>query len=303
MTHKFYQECSLVVVKDDSGERLFRTERQNDKCKLIAAEFIQGAQKFITICSEYNLIITPNGLFTLKGDLIERGYFAHVEIKQYKNTALLIFKHSSNEERIDKICLWDKEHIIWQCSPQKLVYTDKYIAVYHQVWGIYDTLGNRILTDKELSSEIRIIGDFLISDMVGCHDVYSLEIGKVIMQNQQLIHVSSRKSFVIGLNLQCVATLWYDGEILQLGQVTLIGIIDELDMFYIKHQNFGYINVFWYCASYSDLSKNLWFTSVKMISFDKDTEQLMVDLGNKVYFYKADADNNYKLLPLTEWQY
>lgn len=296
MIHKFYQKCSLVVIKDDSGERLFKTERYKNKDKLVAAEFIKGAQKFIKVYDEHNLIITPDGLYTLNGDLIECGCFAYVETKQYGNTLLLIFKHSYTDERIDKVYLWDKKQIVWRCTPKKILYTDKYIAVYHETWGIYDTAGNRLLFNGKLSSEIRICGDLIISDMVGCHDVYSLKTGETIMQNQQIVKASTTQDFAIGLNLQRVATLWYEGKILKLDEVVLVDIIDEIEMFCIKHQNFGDVTVFKYCALFSALNENLMFTSVKMISFDKDDKQLMVNLGHSVLFYKVDENKKLHLI-------
>lgn len=296
MIHKFYQKCSLVVIKDDSGERLFKTERYKNKDKLVASEFIKGAQKFIKVYDEHNLIVTPDGLFTFNGDLIEGGCFAYVETKQYSNTLLLIFKHSYTDERIDKVYLWDKKQIIWRCAPKKILHTDKYIAVYHETWGIYDTAGNRLPYNWKLSSEIRIYGDLIISDMVGCHDVYSLKTGETIMQNQQIVKASTTQDFAIGLNLQRVATLWYEGKILKLDEVVLVDIIDEIEMFCIKHQNFGDLTVFKYCALFSALNENLMFTSVKMISFDKDAKQLMVNLGHSVLFYKVDENKKLHLI-------
>lgn len=296
MTHKFYQKSSLVVIKDDSGERLFKSERYKNKDKLVASEFIKGAQKFIKVYDEHNLIITPDGLYTLNGDLIECGCFAYVETKQYGNTLLLIFKHSYTDERIDMVYLWDKKQIVWRCAPKKILYTDKYIAVYHETWGVYDTAGNRLLFNGKLSSEIRICGDLIISDMVGCHDVYSLKTGETIMQNQQIVKASTTQDFAIGLNLQRVATLWYEGKILKLDEVVLVDIIDEIEMFCIKHQNFGDVTVFKYCALFSALNENLMFTSVKMISFDKDAKQLMINLGHSVLFYKVDENKKLHLI-------
>lgn len=292
MEHKFYSQCGLLVLNDESGERLFKIEQRKGKRKAVSVDFIGGAQKFITICPEHNLIITPNGLFTLTGDVAETGDFACVKTVSYRSTLLLIFQNSSADASVEKVWLWDKKGIIWRQTPEKLIFTDKYIAVFQKgFWKIYNTKGQPISVERPLSSAIQIKGDLLISDEVGCHDVYSLKTGMAIICNQQLLKVSARRDFAIGVNLQRTATLWCDGNSMTIDNVAFVDIIDDAELFFIKYQNFTHYSVFRYAASLSALSENLEFTSVEFIAYDKESKQLAVATDNGILFFEVKNEN------------
>ena len=292
MKHKFYSQCGLLILNDGYGERLFKVGQHKGKRKAVPVDFIGGAQKFITVCQEHNLVITPTGLFTLKGETVEEGDFAAVKTVCYRNTLLLIFQNSSTDERVEKVWLWNKNRVVWRQNPEKLIYTDKYIAVFLKgFWKIYNTKGRPIGIERALSSPIQIKGDLLISDAVGCHDLYSLKTGVAVMCNQQLLNVSARRDFAIGVNLQRTATLWCDGISMTIDNVAFADIIDEAELFFIKYQNFTHYTVFRYAASLSALSENLEFTAVEFISYDEKGKQLVVATDKDILFFKTENEN------------
>lgn len=291
MEHKFYSQCGLLVVSEDFGERLFKVEQRKGKRKAVPADFIGGTQKFIMVCFEHNLIITPTCLFTLDGKKVEEGDFACVKTVCYQSTLLLIFLNSPTDQKVEKVWLWDKKRIIWRQNSERLIYTDKYIAVFQKGnWKISNTKGQPIGIEHTLSSAIQIKGDLLISDEVGRHDVYSLKTGMAIMCNQQLLRVSERCDFAIGLSMQRTASLWYEGHFVTIDNVAFIDIIDEAELFFIKYQNYTHYSIFRYAATLSVLSENPEFTSVEFVSYDKKNKQLAVSTDSGIMFYNVGYD-------------
>ena len=292
MEHKFYSHCNLLVVSEDAGERLFKIERRKNKRKPVPVDFINGVQKFIKVYCEYNLIVTPTVLFTLNGEIVSEGYFACAETMVCQGVLLLVLRNSPGGSA-DKALLWDGVRVIWQQTASAFVYTDKYIAVFQKEhWQVYDFKGLPIKMERKLSYAIQIKGDLLISDAVGCHDVYSLKTGELIMGNQMLVRASEYRDFAIGVNLQNTATLWYAGKFMTFDNVAFVDIIDEIELFYIKYKNFTYYSVFGYAGSMFELSRDLEFTAVDFISYDKDKKQLAIVCEDNIAFYKVTRVND-----------
>lgn len=282
MKHKFYPECSLFVVKDDTGERLLKLECQENKFRPVSVDFIIDAQKFIKVYSEYNLIVTPTKLFTLDGKLIEQGNFPQIQTVSCTNAILLIILGAS-ANIVNEVLLWNGKKVIWRCVPQDLLYTDKYIGVYQgKYWKVYDTNGKLLTPDYKPTSSIRIEGDMLISDMLGYHDVYSLKDKKMVLQNQQLVKVSSWENFAIGINMQRVANIWCKGEYVNLKNVEFIELLDEAGIFYIRHNHQKGYDVCLFTNPDRPFIKN-----AEIVSFDEISRNFIIVKDGIIREYKS----------------
>lgn len=269
MTYRFFPTCNLLILKDDAGERLFKLERQY---KLVETDFIKGTQRFIQVYPDYNLIITPHCLYTLHGKQIEEGDFSFIKTEPYHNFLLLFQQNSYNQAQIDCILLWDGKRVVWHKLPQNVVFADKYIAIMQDnCWQIYTSEGKYIGQKIQNNFPIRIYGDILVSDTIGCHNVYHIPEGKLIMQNQQLVKVASTGCFAIGVNLQCNASVWHKDKIISFGNIEFAEVIDKARIFYIKPAFQKGYDAYLY-----DFPEKPFIKNADFILFDENNNNLLI---------------------------
>lgn len=281
MKHRFYPDFSLLVVKDNSGERLFKLEWQGDKFKPVNADFISGAKKFIKVYSDYNLIITPEYLFTLNGQIIEQGDFTQVKSVEYPDTLLLVVQ--SSQEQVNEVLLWNGKEIIWRRTPRIFIHTTKYIGVHlGEFWEIFDHHGKLLNKNFQPASAVRIEGDLLIRDMLGYHDVYSLDYEELVLQNRQLVRASAFDNFAVGVNMQRSADIWYNGKHFNMEKVEFVELLDEAGIFYVQQQNQEGYDV--YLCKYPDKA---FIKNAEIVSFDELSHNVIIVKDGIIKQYKS----------------
>lgn len=282
MKHKLYSN-NLLVVTDDSGSRLFKIESVAGKSQLNSVGFISKPQKFIHIYPEHNLIVTPQTLYTLNGDVIENGDFDQMKIIYFPKIVLL---HSN--PKTERICvfIWNGKKIVHNETILKLVYSDKYIALHKSDgWIFFDDNGRYVLSVSKNTPYIRLSGDIVVFDEVGNHCAYSLKSGRWIMERQQLIKVSAKYDFAIGVNLLQDATIYHNGKLKHLSAVSYAEIIDEARLFYVLHEQSKLYTVY----KYSNLE--VFAQNMEIVSYNPDSRILLLATPPDFSTFRISADN------------
>jgi len=283
MTYKFFPACSLLVLKDDAGEQLFKLEQQS---KLVKANFIKGGQRFIQVYPEYNLIITPHCLYTLQGKLIEEGDFSFVRAEEYHSFLVLFQQNPYQQSQIDSVWLWNGKEVVWHKPLQNIIFSEKYIALLQDCcWLIYTSKGKYTGRKIQTNFPIRIYGDMLVSDAVGCHNVYRIPEGKLIMQKQQLVKIASNGDFAIGVNLQCEAFVWHNGKTYSFNNVEFAEVIDKARIFYTKPAFQKGYDAYLY-----DFPDKPFVKNADLILFDKNNHNLLIVKDEIIRSYRTASN-------------
>lgn len=281
MKHKSYLN-NLVVITDDNKDRLFRIDGSGEKKQFVVVDFLPTAQKFIKIYPLHNLIITPENLYTLQGVMVKEGSFDLAEIICFARTILICSKLS---ERNYDVSFWNGEEMLQSYSVSNVVYNDKYVAMYGNAkWKFFDSEGNLLQTFYKDISSVRICGDMVIFDEVGNHSAYSLKTGSCLMSKQMIIKAGLSNDFVVGVDLSRKATIYHEGAISYLEDVSFVELIDEAQLLYVRY---GITNNY-VVYEYHDLK--LFAADVFIISYNEDKHTLLITSPSGFFEYQVSVD-------------
>ena len=283
MKHKSYSN-NLVVITDDNKSRLFRVDDSGEKKRLVVVDFLPAVQKFIKIYPLHNLIVTPEKLYTLQGAMIKEGSFDLAEIIRFARTILICSKLSENKYNIS---FWNGEEMLQSRSVSNVVYNDKYIATYDNAkWNFFDGEGNLLQTFYKDVSSVRICGDTAIFDEVGNHSAYSIKTGSCLMSKQMIIKAGSLNDFVVGVDLSRKATVYHEGMISFLEDVSFVELVDEAQLLYVRYD----ITSNYVVYEYHDLK--LFAADVSVISYDEEQHVLLITSPSGFFEYRVSVDYN-----------
>ncbi|MBR1601694.1 MAG: hypothetical protein IJ677_09005 [Alphaproteobacteria bacterium] len=259
---------------------MFKIECTDNKRKLCAVDFLPTSQKFIKIYPEHNLIVTPDSLYTLQGELILCENIDLADIIYFPHNLLICAK--SQHEKI-RILMWNGKEITHDIMVEKLLHNDKYIAALCKNWNFFDVEGKPILTIDRSTPYIRMGYDLVVFDEIGNHNVYSLKTGECIMQSQQIVEISSWCNFAIGVDLKRKATIYCEGNISYFFEVSFIGLVDEAQLFYVSYGK-SKTYVVYDCKNLEFFAEN-----ADIISYDEESNTLLIASPPQFCKYKVSS--------------
>lgn len=235
MEYNYFNDAKLLVLENNDKRSLYRVYESHNVEPLNWAQ----NQKRLEVYPEYNLVVTDSAFYQINGKRV----MTHVE----KDEVSFIPMKNNLLVKLDNFRIslfWWNGHKVINTLPQcKEVYynedyvvakTEKDSAVEFAGWIVYDDAGREVLRLQFSDCDVKLVGNFLIVDGLGHHDVYHLLTGWLMIEEQQRIVASPYDDFMMCCPISGNLQVWSHGKWLEdFGEVEDFGLLSEdLGVFY-----------------------------------------------------------------------
>ena len=219
----------MVAMKKNGKWGLFLFQEENDE--LVPASFAKDVQ-FLEVYEEQNLVVTPEGVFTLFGEKVVE-YDGKAEIVTTPLITLIVTKGGRYGMNI---VIWNGEKVLMQTSCTDYRCSDKYLALkYGTIWSLFGLDGSPIEEAAFDAEDIEIHRDFIVTLDFGKQGLYSVNERGFLKKNQLRILCSDSSDLVLCAEIGNSALSIYNGRWHAIPMEDEFGFVEGLDhLFYIR---------------------------------------------------------------------
>ncbi len=293
MKQKYYEQCDLMLLKDERNSRLYRVEHEPDgTMKLLKMKFLSEPHAFIEVYPQCNLIISSRSIYSLNEEVVISRIEADVKLYPAGNNWVIVLDYNRDNNTRYCVVWWNGKKKYVFAFGSKLIVSERYFALYtkrDKCWSVYTAAGSLVLELKcPESQDIEIKGDFIFVHSVGDHAIYSLKqmhkytLGESIFRHQQLILCSEHDDFVICCGLSGMIQTFYHGSIMQFERAEQIDILDFTSLFCLKRGKKFYLYRFNGEPFATDICPN----GADMVATDKNDKSVLIGVGENYHLLK-----------------
>ena len=230
MKYKIFDATGMVAMEKNGKWGLYLFQEDNDE--LVPASFAKDVQ-FLDVYEEQNLVVTPEGVFTLFGEKVVE-YDGKAEIVTTPMFTLIVTKGGRYGLNI---VIWYGEKILFQTSCTDYRHSDKYLALKHgTIWSLYHLNGELIEEAAFDADNVEIHRDFIVTLDFGRQGLYSLKKKCFLKKNQLKILCSDSADLALCAEIgNKMLNVYSYGRWHAIPMEDEFGFVNGLDhMFYIK---------------------------------------------------------------------
>ena len=267
----------MVAMKKNGRWGLFIFQEEKDE--LVPASFAQNLQ-FLEVYEKQNLVVTPEGVFTLFGQkIVECDGKAEIV-----TTPLVTLIVTRGGRYGMNIVIWNGKEVLKETSCSDYRCSDRYLALkYGTIWSLFELDGNLIEEAAFDAEDIEIHRDFVVTLDFGKQGLYSLRRKCFLKKNQRKILCSDSADLVLCAEIgNKMLNIYSYGRWHAIPMEDEFGFVDGLDhMFYIKRGK----KFFVYDEDVHRFMRYLYPDGVDFISC-KDGVLLMVNKNKPSFFQR-----------------
>lgn len=246
MKQKLFDQCGLILLKDERRSRLFRVEKQPDgSLKLAKMRYLSEDHSSIEVYPECGLIISSRTIYTLDEKMVVSRLGADVRLYPAGKSWIIVLDYHNDGDMRYCAIWWNGQQKYVCAYGNQLLKSDRYLALFikfGKYWTVYD-LDGTLITEQECldTQEIEIKGDFLYVHSIGNHAIYSLRKQRQytlqcspVFVCQQLILCSKHDDFAICCGMNGLIRSCYRGKFMQFERAEQIDVLDFASLFCLK---------------------------------------------------------------------
>lgn len=230
MEYKIFDATGLVAMEKNGKWGLYLFQEDNDE--LVPASFAKDVQ-FLDVYEEQNLVVTPEGVFTLFGEKVVECD----EKAEIVTTPLVTLIVTIGGRYGRNVIIWNGKEVLKETSCSDYRCSDRYLALkYGFIWSLYEMDGSLIEEAAFDAEDIEIHRDFVVTLDFGKQGLYSLKKKCFLKKNQLKIMCSDSADLVLCAEIGNLALNIYSyGRWHAIPMEDEFGFVDGLDhMFYIR---------------------------------------------------------------------
>lgn len=238
MKYEMFERTGMVALCENKKWSLFRYihEQNGSEAKLAPLSFAQNVSS-LEVHEDKNLVITPEKVFTLDGQVILEKPLSVKVIRAGRFT--LIVSQRPSERYYLKLLIWNGYKVVSEFECTNYAYSNTYLAIqYDKIWSLYRTDGSVIDEGAFIADDVEICHNLLITKGLCAQSLYSLTEKKFLKENQLRIVCSKEIDLALcaKINEKCL-NVYTEGKWHSLPYTDEFGFVDGvIGLFYVKYQ-------------------------------------------------------------------